>query len=486
MHKEIVVCLLDMRCRLAAPKLCSRTLHRFEHRLAHPILVPTRLREQCRVLRADDVERGVVHRPPEGTPLSRRSPAECRGELVGCAAAVVGDRKRCVAGHEGHRRGAGRKAALDVQRLPRARLLVLGKAAGDLAGMTERRAIEPPGPGATGQGEDEPERATDRDVGARPRAERAHAGVEPDLLANRTVDDEDRAGRLGGDGDAVRIESRLQRRLDRGDDDGKICRPAPGEHRAGRDALERRLAVSGRHEAERPGGIASGEHRLHALGRGRYHRQPVAPAALEHVLELVQPGDVRVVSPARHAAGLRARLPGERYAEQPLVPLRVPADDDVGDHASRLDPDRSRHGRGAESLRDLVRLLLREHRMREVRPPCEPSRLLGVFLRDADDANGAVYLAQPAQGQRGRRAVGVREDEDDRPVGQQLRERDRIAVDARQREVECDGGHAQSVRPRAGARLQAISQRSGGRAPARVTGIHQSSRSQQRGADRHR
>ena len=59
--------------------------------------------------------------------------------MLGRAAGVVADLNRRVPAKQGHRALLGPKAALDVQRLPGALLLVLAHTEGELGGMTEGR-----------------------------------------------------------------------------------------------------------------------------------------------------------------------------------------------------------------------------------------------------------------------------------------------------------------------------------------------------------
>ena len=283
--------------------------------------------------------------------------------------------------------------------------------------------------------------------GAGSGAERAHPAVDPELLARRPVDDEDRAGRLGRDRDAVRVEGWVERGLSRRPHDREVGRTASREDGAGSDALERRLAVGRRHGAERECRVGAAEHRLDALGRRRYDGQTVAPAALEHVLELVEaPG--RFVGPARPAAGLAERLLGrERRSQQPLVPLDVPADDEIGHAGAGLDAHGGRHGLDAVGPRDREGRRLREHGEPDAGPPRELGRAHGRLLCDADEC-GSVPVAnrrQPPQRERRRGAIGVREHEHDGPLRGERLEREGLAVDPLEHERGSGGGQASSV-----------------------------------------
>src|SRR6059036_461704 len=77
---------------------------------------------------------------------------------------ALGEGVDAADGHDGHRAGAGRMAALDVERLPGRPRLVLGEAAGDLAGPRLRGLLHAVGPGTAEVAHDQTERAADRRV----------------------------------------------------------------------------------------------------------------------------------------------------------------------------------------------------------------------------------------------------------------------------------------------------------------------------------
>src|SRR5262245_18084500 len=79
-----------------------------------------------------------------------------------------------------------------MQRLPRVRCLVLGDAVSVLPGMRVLAEVGLRGMGAAGIGDGEPEGASDGGVGTPARSKYAVAVVEPDLLDDRPVDDEQR------------------------------------------------------------------------------------------------------------------------------------------------------------------------------------------------------------------------------------------------------------------------------------------------------
>jgi hypothetical protein len=129
-------------------------------------------------------------------------------------------------------------------------------------------------------------------------------------------------GRLGGHRLAVEVERGIERGLGGRDHDRKVGRPAAGQHRAGRDPLQRRLAHIGRDGAERNPAVAAAEHRLDPVRGRRDDRKAVGPAALEHLLDVVGAGrdrdrgrQLRVDRGLGRASGLEQRLGGLRDRE---------------------------------------------------------------------------------------------------------------------------------------------------------------------------
>ena len=190
--------------------------------------------------------------------------------------------------------------------------------------------------------------------------------LRPSECRAGAVEDHQLSCRLRRDGLTVEIEGRLERRLHGGDDDREVLGPAAGEHRTRRDPLERRLAHRRRHLSQRERGIAAAQHRVDALAGRRDHRQPVAPAALEHVLELVvRPGGVErrqrlgVIRALGRAARLAHRMLAghphsrrsrqrRRLPQQVVESFAVPADDTPQQAALGIEQQR---GRDALQLR---------------------------------------------------------------------------------------------------------------------------------------
>src|SRR5262249_6435695 len=133
------------------------------------------------------------------------------------AALRVRDDDEGLAGKRRHRAVAAREAVLDVEWLPRARLLVLAEAARVARRIAERGHADDAGPRAADAGPDQAPGAADGGVGARAGAEGAGGAVELHRRAHRPVDDEDRRHRVGSAREADEIERVVAHRPDRGD-----------------------------------------------------------------------------------------------------------------------------------------------------------------------------------------------------------------------------------------------------------------------------
>src|ERR1700730_18064783 len=107
---------------------------------------------------------------------------------------------------DGHHAVLAAKAALDVERLPRAALLPFGIAGRVLAWAAERGAFDLTGTRAANIAQREFNRAPDGCVGAVTGAEHANLHVHPEPMADRSVDDDDRRRAGRGRHNAVEIE----------------------------------------------------------------------------------------------------------------------------------------------------------------------------------------------------------------------------------------------------------------------------------------
>src|ERR1700738_1144749 len=126
---------------------------------------------------------------------------------MGAARELIDDQPRArLQTKDGHHAVLAAKAALDVERLPRAALLPFGIAGRVLAWAGERGAFDLTGPRAANIAQREFDRAPDGCVGAVTGAEHANLHVHPEPMADMFVyyDDRCRAGR--GRHDAVEIE----------------------------------------------------------------------------------------------------------------------------------------------------------------------------------------------------------------------------------------------------------------------------------------
>src|ERR1700755_874599 len=100
--------------RSSAAGLCTAS----KHKRGRSLFGPSGGAEHRGVFGADHEHRRLLQGPPVGAPGAGRCPREDPGEILGGAAAVVGDRQWRVAADESDDRLAGPETALDVQRLP--------------------------------------------------------------------------------------------------------------------------------------------------------------------------------------------------------------------------------------------------------------------------------------------------------------------------------------------------------------------------------
>ena len=182
-----------------------------------------------------------------------------------------------------HGAGVRRKAALDVQRLPRALGFVLGDEVAVLGRRAEGRHVAGLRNRAADVDQREPDRAADRRVAVGAGAERVVAAVDAEFARDRAVDDHQRRAQMGGGLHAVEVELLLAHRLDGEHVERKIFGTAARHHRVGGEPQWRRLAPARRNFRDRfiPRTVAVGEHLLDARVGRRHDRQAVGPAALE-------------------------------------------------------------------------------------------------------------------------------------------------------------------------------------------------------------
>ena len=353
----------------------------------------------------------------------------------------------------------GRKAALDVQRLPGADLLVLGEAQPDLAGLAERRAVKAARKPAAGQADHQPQRAPDRHVGAPAGAERADPAVEADRIAHRAVDHHHLPDGLGGDRLAADVEGRLECRLDRGDDHREVLGAAAGEHRARGHALERhrgpwpaashRAARRDRDRRASPppvrgvGGITG---RPSVQPRSNISSSSSKPGAVERAQRLPRRRCSWPRTPACDAAARGSTRDRQERAERPS---RVPTDHARGLAALGVDEHRRRQAHQLVRARDSYGA--GSARTVPVKPvPAGDSG--GDFERILEDRGdrgaGCRELGQEgrqtSQRQRAGGALLRDEQQERRSVGVEVGQRDRRARGGGQREVGSGGERLRS------------------------------------------
>src|SRR5580704_1258707 len=133
------------------------------------------------------------------------------------------------------------ESCIDMEWRPRAVVFRFGEASREFSSVAVGSHVGLAGNIAADVAEHELYRTTDRGVGACALSERVAAGVDVNLFGNRSVDKEERRGRVGGGLDAVKLAVIVQERVDRGEHHREIFRPAPRKHGVDGDLLDRRL-----------------------------------------------------------------------------------------------------------------------------------------------------------------------------------------------------------------------------------------------------
>ena len=221
------------------------------------------------------------------------------------------DGARRLGGEDGDGALVAVEAALDVQRLPAAQLFMLADAGADLPRLAERRHVDLAGPAAADVADHELQGAANRRVGARSLTEDVRPAVEPDRVADGSVDDDERADEVGGGQHAVQVERIGAGRFHRGDDHREVLGLAAGHDGVDGDLLDGGRSEIGRHVGHYLGGRPrrAGEHPRDArLGR-RHHRQAVGQALLVQKLERIEVG--------RHAHAPRRQRRGVAPGRKP-------------------------------------------------------------------------------------------------------------------------------------------------------------------------
>ncbi len=180
-------------------------------------------------------------------------------------------------------------AARRRERFPRAALDVLGEA----RGIAQRRC-EDGGRGNAGDAaaqvhQHEPDRAADRCVRAKARAETAVAAVNADLSRVRPIHDHERRDTVHRALHAVQVELVAQHDFEPAEHDGQVFGLAARHQRVDRDRAHRGGLPSPAECADQFAGSRDGavQHALDARLGGRHDRQAVRPRFLQEELEFV-------------------------------------------------------------------------------------------------------------------------------------------------------------------------------------------------------
>ena len=412
------------------------------------------------MLRRDDQQR-LVHAVQLDVGDGFEREPHAGGQRAGAARELIADGARRLGREDGDRALPAVEAALDVQRLPAARLLVLADAGAELPRLAEGRHVHLARPPPADVADHELQGAADGGVGARPLAEDVAPAVESDLVADGSVDDEERADEVGGGQHPVQVEGVGAGRFDRGDDHRQVPGPAAGHDGVDGDLLHRGRGQVGRHVGHHLAGLPrrAGQHPRHPFLGRRHHRQAVGQPLLVEELERIEvggqadppggqpgsvapgrqpPGDVRIVdlrsaarprlgqrfAGAREHRGRAAAAAGGQLDQRQQIRsdealaarqhLRVPAGQHQGRH--RVETVLLRNGQlGVERQRE-----------REPVAPAERGGARGVVLRHAQHAQAGsgqrpMRPLDQRRGQVARRAVVLEEEEQRRGRGRTVR-----------------------------------------------------------------
>lgn len=210
--------------------------------------------------------------------------------------------------------------SLGGERGPGRVLLVFGDAVADLAGVAERRAVDLAGANVEQVAEHEPDRASDAGAGPVGGADGAEVAAHADLLAHRTVHDEEHRTPAGARRRPVQKERLGEHRGERGDDDGVVHRQAAGHHRVDRDLFGCDGSLSHGLDADQVvGGVERPrEAGLDRVGRRGHDRETIGPAV---GVEVFLDGE-RIVE--RDPAGLQSCAHAHVLSRpQPTVPIHM-------------------------------------------------------------------------------------------------------------------------------------------------------------------
>ena len=207
-------------------------------------------------------------------PRDRYGPCDDGQNVFGRAARVVVDVVRWFTGHHCHGALIGAKTAFNVQRLPRVGLFVFSHAVGVLGGRALGGHIPHARMGTADVQLRQSDRASNGRVGLPAGPVSTRAAVQPNIVANWPVDDDQRRTGVGGGLDGVEVEHLIAHGLHCGNHHRQVFRLAASHHGVHRQLLHGCRAPVGRNLADdvlRTEGSGS-QHGSDPLRRGRYYR----------------------------------------------------------------------------------------------------------------------------------------------------------------------------------------------------------------------
>jgi hypothetical protein len=218
-----------------------------------------------------------------------------------------------------HRDGAGlaRVSPVHMEGRPGTAFLVFPDAIGIFAGVAVRRHVGDAGAVAADVDRDEAQRAAHGGIGAPAVPEDVLPAVDVQLVANRSVHDQQMGTRVGGRLATVEVVLRLHHRFDSCDDHRQILRPAARHHRVDRDLLHGGGTVARGNDPDHVVGLAIGvaQRLAHSGGGWRIDGQTVRPSLLAAIVEEREDALDRILD-RELACFLRAVVHGDSSPER--------------------------------------------------------------------------------------------------------------------------------------------------------------------------
>ena len=248
-----------------------------EEELADFGFAPTVTADSLDMFRAQHKD-GFWHQADAVRPQRGEAVGNCLEHSAGGARLVFANAVRGFAAEE--REGALilAESGFDMQRIPGAFLFIFGDTEREFARIAEGRHVDAGGLGSANLKQDQLQRTAQSAIGAADVAEQILTGMEAELVAYRTVDDDERRSEMSGGLQAVGVEPFITDGAGEWDQDAHHLWRAARHDRVGGDLFDGCQAEAGRHPGDYFVGIVGNrvEHPAHSIFCRRNHREGVA------------------------------------------------------------------------------------------------------------------------------------------------------------------------------------------------------------------